>query len=53
MIIKKTIIFTLAFSFCSAGWAQQSIDLVLQGGRVIDPETGFMLLLTLASALVI
>jgi N-acyl-D-aspartate/D-glutamate deacylase len=41
MIIKKTIIFTLAFSFCSAGWAQQSIDLVLQGGRVIDPETGF------------
>jgi dihydroorotase-like cyclic amidohydrolase len=41
MIIKIIIIFVAACSFYSAVWAQQSLDLVLQGGRVIDPETGF------------
>lgn len=41
MTIKNKIIFVAVFCFSSAVWAQQTLDLVLQGGRVIDPETGY------------
>ncbi|MEH6610943.1 MAG: amidohydrolase family protein [Halioglobus sp.] len=41
MTIRNNVIFIAVCCFCSSVWAQQSIDLVLQGGRVIDPETGF------------
>lgn len=41
MIINNKLLFIAVFCFSGALWAQQSLDLVLQGGRVIDPETGF------------
>jgi predicted amidohydrolase len=41
MTIKNKIILVAVFCFSSAVWRQHSLDLVLQGGRVIDPETSF------------
>ena len=41
MTMNNKITLVAVFCFTSAVWAQQSLDLVLQGGRVIDPETGF------------
>ena len=41
MIIKYKIILLVILCFCNAVYAHSGLDLVLQGGRVIDPETGF------------